>query len=168
MYSKISIVGGSGSGKSTLSNILSKELNLPVVHLDGINFNSNWVEISKEKRDNIIKNKILENKWIIDGNYNKTLQERFDKSDLIILLDYSTFSQLKGIIKRLLKTFGKERPEIPGCKEHFNFAFFKYAITYNKNKRPLICTYLKNIPKEKILIFINQKKIKYVVKRFYP
>ena len=57
MYNKISIVGGSGSGKSTLANLLSKELNIPATHLDGINFNSNWEEIDKNKRDEIILSK---------------------------------------------------------------------------------------------------------------
>ena len=33
-------------------------------------------------------------------DYNKTLKARFNKADLIIWLDYSTFSQLKGVIKR--------------------------------------------------------------------
>ena len=49
MYNRISIVGSSGSGKSTLCNILSKELNLPAIHLDAINFKANWVEIDKKK-----------------------------------------------------------------------------------------------------------------------
>ena len=75
MYNKISIVGGSGSGKSTLCNILSKELNLPAIHLDAINYNANWVEVDKNKRDQIITQKSLEEKWIIDGNYNKTLKK---------------------------------------------------------------------------------------------
>ena len=102
MYNKISIVGGSGSGKSTLCNILSKELNLPAIHLDAINYNANWVEVDKNKRDQIITQKSLEEKWIIDGNYNKTLKDRFYKADLIIWLDYSTYMQLKGIFKRYL------------------------------------------------------------------
>lgn len=113
MYNKISIVGGSGSGKSTLCNILSKELNLPAIHLDAINYNANWVEVDKNKRDQIITQKSLEEKWIIDGNYNKTLKDRFYKADLIIWLDYSTYMQLKGIFKRYLKTKNNERPEIP-------------------------------------------------------
>ena len=54
MYNRISIIGGSGSGKSTLSTILSKELGLPAVHLDAINFNPNWKEIDKQERDKII------------------------------------------------------------------------------------------------------------------
>lgn len=159
MYNRISIVGGSGSGKSTLCNILSKELNLPAIHLDAINFNENWVEINKEKRDKIISNKSLEDKWIIDGNYNKTLKERFKKADLIIWLDYSTFMQLKGVFKRYFKTRNKERTEIPGCKERLNFKFIKYVATYNRKKRHVIVDNLKEISKEKVLIFKKQKDL---------
>ena len=166
MYNRISIIGGSGSGKSNLCSILSKELNLPAIHLDGINFDSNWVEIDKSKRDNIIVNKALEDKWIIDGNYTKTLKNRLERADLIIWLDYSTFALLKGVLKRIFKSINKERPEIPGCKERFDFNFIKYVITYNKKKRYIIVENLADIPKEKILIFKNQKKLNKWLKDF--
>ena len=166
MYNRISIVGGSGSGKSTLCTILSKELNLPAIHLDGINFESNWVEIDKNKRDKLIDTKASADKWIIDGNYSKTLKNRFEKSDLIIWLDYSTFAQLKGILKRFFTTINKERPEIPGCKERFNFTFIKYVITYNKKKRHLIEDNLTDIPKEKVLVFKNQNDLNKWLKDF--
>lgn len=166
MYNRISIVGGSGSGKSTLCNILSKELKLPAIHLDAINYNPNWIEIDKNERDKIISNKSAEDKWIIDGNYNKTLQERFEKADLIIWLDYSTIKQLKGVIKRYLKTYNKERPEIPGCKDKLDFKFIKYVLTYNKKKRPVIEDYLKNIQKEKVMVFRKQKDLNEWLKEF--
>ena len=129
MYNRISIVGGSGTGKSTLCDILSKKFDLPAIHLDAINFNANWVEIDKKERDRIISAKSKEEKWVIDGNYNKTLKERFDKADLIIWLDYSTAMQLKGVLKRYFKTRNNERPEIPGCKERLEFQFLKYVAT---------------------------------------
>lgn len=166
MYNRISIVGGSGSGKSTLCNILSKKLNLPAIHLDSINFNPNWIEIDKSERDKIIFSKALEDKWIIDGNYTKTLKERFERADLIIWLDYSTFALLKGIFKRFLQTRNKEREEIPGCKERLNFDFVKYVVTYNKKKRPIIEDYLKDIPKDKFLVFKKQKNLNNWLKDF--
>ena len=166
MYNRISIVGGSGSGKSTLCNVLSKELNLPAIHLDAINYEPNWVKIDKDERDKIISNKSAEDKWIMDGNYNKTLQDRFEKADLIIWLDYSTIKQLKGVIKRYLTTYNKERPEIPGCKERLDFTFIKYVVTYNKKKRPVIVDYLKDIPKEKVLVFRKQKDLNKWLKEF--
>lgn len=166
MYNRISIVGGSGSGKSTLCNILSKELNLPAIHLDAINYEPNWVEIDKVERDKIISTKLSRDKWIIDGNYNKTLKERFKKADLIIWLDYSTFMQLKGVLKRYFKTRNKERPEIPGCKEKLEFKFIKYVLTYNKKKRHIIKEYLMDIPKEKVLIFNKQKDLNKWLRKF--
>ena len=159
MYNRISIVGGSGSGKSTLCDILSKELGIPAIHLDAINYEANWVEIDKTRRDKIISDKAREEKWIIDGNYNKTLRERFIRANLIIWLDYSTFMQLKGVFKRFLKEHNKERKEIPGCKERLNFTFIKYVALYNKKKRPIIVEYLKEIPKNKILVFKKQKDL---------
>ena len=166
MYNRISIVGGSGSGKSTLCNILSKELGLPAIHLDAINYEPNWVEIDKTERDNMILSKAQDDKWVIDGNYNKTLKERFDKADLIIWLDYSTLKQLHGILKRYFTTRNSERLEIPGCKERLEPEFIKYVLTYNKKKRPVILDYLKDVPKEKVLIFKHQKDLNAWLKDF--
>ena len=39
---KISIIGGSGTGKTTLSENLSKNLNIPVYHIDGIHHLKDW------------------------------------------------------------------------------------------------------------------------------
>ena len=47
LINRISVIGGSGSGKSTLTNVLAKELNIPAIHLDSINYNANWVETDK-------------------------------------------------------------------------------------------------------------------------
>ena len=163
---RISIIGGSGSGKSTLANILSKELNIPAIHLDAINFQPNWVRIDKSKRDNIILSKSNDDKWIIDGNYNETLQDRLEKADLIIWLDYSTFAHLKGITKRIYKNFNKDKPELPGCKERLNFTFLKYVFSYNKKKRPIILNILKNISQDKLLIFNKQKDLNKWLKKF--
>ena len=157
--SKISIIGGSGSGKSTLANILSKKLGIPAVHLDAINYKNNWVEIDKKERDKKIEEKANEDKWIIDGNYNKTLMQRLENADLVIWLDYSTFAQLKGVLKRYIQSHNKEKEELPGCKERFNLKFYKYVLTYNKNKRPQVVKMLEEISQEKVIVFKKQKDL---------
>ena len=163
---RISIIGGSGSGKSTLATILSKELNIPAIHLDAINYNANWVEIDRNKRDSIIEEKAKEEKWIIDGNYNKTLKERLNNADLIIWLDYSSFAHLKGVLKRIIKNHNKEKPELPGCKERFNITFIKYVISYNKKKHPEVQKLLSGYSDDKILIFKKQKDLNKWLKDF--
>ena len=163
---RIQIIGGSGSGKSTLASILSKELNLPAVYLDSINYEANWVEVDKEERDNKIIQEAKNEKWIMEGNYNQTLKNRLDRADLVIWLDYSTFAHIKGVFKRITHNFNKEKKEIPGCKECINLPFFKYVITYNRKKRPVVVELLQGIPDNKKLIFKKQKDLNMWLKEY--
>ena len=157
--SKISIIGGSGTGKTTLSESLNKDLNIPVYHIDGIHHLENWKIRDKEETDRIIHNIIKKDKWIIDGTYTKTLEDRVKVSDLIIYLDYSTLAQVKGALGRFIKNHGKEKPEIPGCKEQMNFKFFMLVVKWRKNKRQFIIDTLENIDKNKVIIFKNRRKL---------
>ena len=159
MYNKISIIGGPGTGKTTLSNALSEKYNIPVTHIDGIHHLNNWKVRDKNERDKIILDIVSKDKWIIDGIYKDTLKQRLENSDFIIWLDYSTLKQLKGVITRFIKEHGKERKEIPGCKERLSWEFFKYVLYYNKRKRHFIVNTIKNIDKDKIIIFRKQKNL---------
>lgn len=159
MYNRISIIGGAGTGKTTLSNLLSEKYNLPVTHIDSIHNLKNWQVRDKAERDKIILDIVEKEKWIIDGTYKDTIKQRLEKSDLIIWLDYSTFAQIKGILKRFLKHPGQEKKEIPGCRERLNWEFFKYVLKYNKNKRHHVVNALENIDKNKVIIFTKQKDL---------
>ena len=156
---KISIIGGPGTGKSTLANNLGKELKLPIYHLDGIHYLDNWKMRNQEERDKIFLDLVNENKWVIDGTYKSTLEKRVEKSDMVIFLNYSTLAKLKGIFSRYHKTKGKERPEIPGCKENMNLEFIKLTINWNKTKRKLICEILEKNKDKKVIVFKNRRSL---------
>lgn len=163
----ICIIGGPGTGKSTLANNLGKELNLPVYHLDAIHHLENWKARDSKERDRIILEKLKEPKWIMDGTYKSTLEARVKESDMILFLDYSNIAKLKGIFSRYLKDRGKERPEIPGCKERMNLEFIKLTINWNKSKRNVVNKILENHTERKIMIFKNRRKLnKWYKKRF--
>lgn len=157
--SKISIIGGCGTGKTTLSYNLGKELNIPVYHIDGIHHLENWKIRNKEERDQLILEKVNENKWIIDGTYYSTLKQRLKKADIIIYLDYSSLAQLRGVLKRYIKEHGKERKEIPGCKEKISLKFLILTLKSRKNKRNKIIENINQIDNNKILIFKNRKQL---------
>ena len=164
---RICIIGGSGTGKTTLSENLKNELNLPVVHIDGINYFENWVERDKSERDNLIIKKMSEDKWIMDGTYSSTLKQRLERAELIIYLDYSTLSQVTGVFKRFLKNPNKIKPEIPGCKESISFKFLLFVINWRKNKREFVVSTLSTIDKNKILTFRSRRKLnKWYKKQF--
>ena len=50
---RISIIGYSASGKSTFAKTIGEILNIPVLHLDKVNFLPNWVERKKEESKKI-------------------------------------------------------------------------------------------------------------------
>ena len=156
---KIIVIGSPGAGKSSFSKKLKNITKLPLYHIDMLYHKKDGTHITKEELEEKLKEIFKTDKWIIDGNYSKTLKERFDRADLIIWLDYSTYAQVKGIFNRILKNYGKEKTEIPGCKERFNFTFFKYVITYNKKKRHIIVDSLNGIPEDKVLIFKKRKAL---------
>ncbi len=159
MYKKIAIVGAPGTGKTTLANKLSEVFHIEATHIDGIHHLENWQIRDKSERDKIILDVVKNDKWIIDGTYKSTLKNRFEAADLIIWLDFSTLSQLKGIVSRYLKNKGIEKPEIPGCKEKLDKEFFFYVLKYNKNKRHYIVDNLEGIDKSKLLIFKDRKSV---------
>lgn len=164
---RIVIIGGPGTGKTILANNLGRELNIPVYHLDRINYLENWQKRDAKERDEIILKIIDNSKWITDGTYKTTLEQRINKSDLVIFLDYSSFSRLKGIISRYIQFKGKEKPEISGCKEQLNLKFIKLAIQWKKIKRKAVEEILEKENSKTILIFKNRRKLNRWYKRMF-
>ena len=76
MPQRILIIGCPGSGKSTLARRLSAQTGLPIVHLDALYWLPGWVERSREDFDALLQDKLEKPRWIIDGNYTRTLAMR--------------------------------------------------------------------------------------------
>ena len=156
---RISIIGGPGTGKSTLANNIGKELNLPIYHLDAIHHLENWKVRDCVERDKIILEKIEEERWVIDGTYKSTLEARVKKSDMVIFLNYSTIARVRSVLSRYFKNKGKERPEIPGCKEQMNWKFLKLVIKWEQGRINIINETLEKNKDKNIIIFKNRRKL---------
>ena len=113
---KIIVIGCPGSGKSTFARKLSALLNLPLYYLDMIWHKPDKTTITQKEFD-IKLNKILkEYRWIIDGNYQRTLEMRLKKCDSVFLFDISTELCLEGAKSRI----GKQRVDLPWL-ETYNY-----------------------------------------------
>ncbi len=155
---KVLILGGPGSGKTTLANKLAKILKLPIINLDSINYEKNWTPREEHERDKIILEKTKEDKWIMDGVYKTTLEERANSADIIIFLEYPTYYLLFRIIKRYFSNYNKEKKELDGCKERLTWNFIKYTLKFNSKKKGIyeILYNVKNI-EEKLIILKKGK-----------
>ena len=133
---RILIIGCGGAGKSTLARKLGEKLGLPVVHLDRLFWHPGWVESSKEEIDARIIEELEKPRWIIDGNYSRTLAMRMEKCDTVIYLDFSRTACLWGVVKRVVTNYGKVRPDMgEGCPERFDLNFVKWIWGFNKKNR---------------------------------
>ncbi|EGT3616044.1 DNA topology modulation protein [Clostridium perfringens] len=158
---KIIVIGCGGSGKSTLSKELSRKLDIPVTHLDQIYWCGNWEHVSNERFDNLLLEVLEREKWIIDGNFNRTLPLRIEKCDTVIYLDFSRITCLYGAFKRVICNYGHTRDDMGGnCPERFDFEFFKWIWNFNKQNRSKYINILNNLESKKVYILRNREEVK--------
>ena len=156
---RIVIIGCPGSGKSTLARELGEILNLTVVHLDRLWWTKGWQNVSREEFDERLHNALKLEKWIIDGNYSRTMDARLAKCDTIIYLDYSRWACLWGMFQRVVLKRGKNRPDMAdGYPERFDWEFVKYIWNFNKNNRVLNNTRIAKSRHAKAIVLKNRKE----------
>lgn len=109
---RVIVIGCAGSGKSTLSQKLHTTLQLPVIHLDTYYWKANWQATANEEWDAKVNDFALIDRWIIDGNYSRTLDIRIKRADLIVFLDMPRWLCMYRIIKRRIQYHGKTRPDL--------------------------------------------------------
>lgn len=132
---KIQICGYSGSGKSTLARALGKKFNVPVLHLDSVNWYGDWQYRSDEEKTEIVNNFLSENDgWVIDGNYTVVSPARFFDCDLFILLLFNRFYCFKKCWLRYKKYKGRPRPDLP-CGEKFDFEFAWWILHEGRTRK---------------------------------
>ncbi|WP_313340446.1 DNA topology modulation protein [Sedimentibacter sp.] len=159
---KIAIIGYSGSGKSTLAGRLGEFYDCPVLYLDKIQFEANWIERDEESAKAMVKRFLDENNsWIIDGNYTKFYREqRMEEADIIIFMDYPRLVCLFQAYKRYLKYKGKTRESVaPDCNEKLDFEFIRWILLDGRSKEKKN-QYIETIQKysHKIAVLKNRKE----------
>jgi len=155
------IIGCPGSGKSTLARQLKEKLGLPVVHLDQLWWKEGWQNVSREDFDDRLALAVAMDRWIIDGNYSRTIPMRLSRCDTILYLDFSRWECLLGVFQRILKNYGKVRPDMPeGCPERFDWEFIKFVWNFNENNRVRNYTYLAQAKHAKQIVLKSRKEVK--------
>ena len=158
---RILIIGCGGAGKSTLARQLGEKTGIPVVHLDKLFWRPNWVHITREEFDWAIREEMKKDRWILDGNYDRTLPERLKQCDTVIYLDFSRVLCLIGVLKRIVTSYGKVRPDMAeGCRERIDWEFLKWVWNFNKNHRESNYRILKEARDKRIVVLKNRRAVK--------
>ena len=119
---RVLVIGGNGSGKTTFSKKLAEKTGLPLVHLDKILWRGNWEYLSREEFYPLLDAELQKEEWIIDGNYEYTLERRLRFCDTVFYFDFPTAACLFGVTERVIKNYGKTRDDMGGnCPDRFDF-----------------------------------------------
>jgi adenylate kinase family enzyme len=134
---RIIVIGPNGAGKSSFSRIISNLLNIEVFHLDKIYWKSNWKPITNIDFTTILSNLMKKNNtWILDGDYSAFMEERFEKADCVVWINYSKILCIINILKRYIKNRNSVRIDMAdGCKERITINFILYLLSYNKRSK---------------------------------
>ncbi len=146
-------MGPPGSGKSTITRSLGVSLGLPVFHLDQAYHQPGWVAVSQNEFRAEVERIAALSSWVIDGNYTDTIAPRFQAADTIIYLDVPTWLSMLRIVRRIITSHGRVRPDAAqGCPERLNLEFLRFAWTWNRIRRTRNLALVESFPNRKIIL----------------
>ena len=152
---KIIVIGCPGAGKSTFSRALQGKTKLPLYHLDMLFWNADKTNVSREEFDQKLTRILKEDKWIIDGNYGRTLEMRLKECDTVFLLDFSVSRCLSGVESRI----GKPREDMPWIEQEFDAHFKEWIINFPQKELPHVYGLLEKYKDKNISIFKSHEEI---------
>lgn len=147
---KVIVLGCPGSGKSTFSRALHQATGIPLFHLDMMNWNADRTTVPRPvflaRQQNVLK----QASWILDGNYNSTIELRLRFCDTVFFLDYPTDICLMGVLSRK----GKERPDMPWIESSENDeGFLDFIKCFDSDSKPAILKLLSRYPDKNTIVF---------------
>lgn len=154
MWQRILVIGCPGAGKSTFSRCLRDRLGLPLFYLDRLWHRENRTTVSREVFDRGLTEILQGERWIIDGNYLRTLEMRLKRCDTVFLLDYPPALCLEGAKARI----GKKREDLPWVEETFDEEFRQWIVDFPRMQLPRIYELLRTYRKDKQAIVFQSRE----------
>jgi adenylate kinase family enzyme len=153
-YKRVAVIGCPGGGKSTFSRALRDRVGLPLYHLDAIYWRDDRTHLSREEFYPLMREIIARDEWIMDGNYNSTLEWRISACDLLIFLDYPAEVCLEGVRARR----GQKRSDMPWMEEEDDQEFLEFIRAFETESRPRILELIGKYPDKAVVTFRSREE----------
>lgn len=151
---KVIVIGCPGSGKTTFAEKLNKCTGLPLYYLDAIWHKPDKTHIPREEFDERIGKIFNTPEWIIDGNYNRTIETRLQQCDTVFFFDLPTEVCIQGATERL----GKGRYDMPWIEKELDPEFEDFIKEFSEKSLPKIYNLIEKYKGEKEVIVFKSRE----------
>ena len=156
---RILVIGSGGAGKSTLARRVGATLGLPVIHLDALYWQPGWVPTPENEWEQRVAALVAGARWVMDGNYGGTLDQRLAVCDTVVFLDLPRWLCLARVVWRRLRYAGRTRPDVaPGCAEQVSWEFVSWIWKYPHRRRPGILRRLAVLPADRQVVVLRSRR----------
>ncbi len=151
---KVIIIGCPGAGKSTFARKLQDKTQLPLYYLDMLWHKPDRTHITREEFDARLKEIMATDRWIIDGNYMRTIPMRLKECDTVFLLDYPLETCLAGASERV----GTKREDMPWTEPELDEEFKQFILDFSQEQLPVIYELLAEHADNKRIIILKSRE----------
>lgn len=123
---RIIVLGSSGSGKTALARKLATRLRVVHVELDALRFAEDWVEVPDEVFIERITAFTERDAWVVDGNYSRVADPRWDRAQTVVWLDFSFLTCGWRLLRRTVLRVVRREELWHGNRETFRHSFWRW------------------------------------------
>ena len=151
---KVIVLGSPGAGKSTFSRRLSELTGLPLTYLDMVYHRPDRTHITHEEFDSRLEEIVSGDRWLIDGNFYRTIEMRLKACDTAFLFDLPADVCLAGVRSRI----GKPRVDMPWTDHEIEPAFEKLIRNFPTIITPGIYLLFEKYSDKNIIVFKTREQ----------
>ena len=110
--------------------------------------------ISREEFDKQLDSIISRDSWIIDGNYQRTLETRIKACDTVFLFDLPTEICIEGALSRI----GKKREDMPWFENELDPEFRQWIESFRANQLPEVYRLLEKYKNNREIVVFRTRE----------
>lgn len=146
---RVLVIGSPGVGKSTFAKKLAKITGLPLCHLDLVWYDEEAKQLPRKEFDVHLVEILKGDEWILDGNYQRTMEMRVKRCDTVILLEYPLEVCLAGLRERV----GQKKDDFRWVDKEVNPELMQKAIDFSRDKLPRTYELMKKYLNKNFIVF---------------